>query len=109
MANEITWLRQFLDELGETRNEPLILLMDNTSAIHLTKDPVFHSRTKHIAIKYHLIRDLVEKGMLQTTFIGTKDMAADIFTKALDKGLFEKQRSRLGIVKLSSFERELKK
>lgn len=77
------------------------LFMDDTLAIYLTKGPILHSRMKHIVIKYYVVWDLVEKDMVKTTFIFTKKMVADIFTKLLNKCMFEKQRTRLGLIKLT--------
>jgi len=56
---------------------------DNTAAIRLSKNPILHSRAKHIEIKHHFIRDCVQKGILDIQFIDTKHQWADIFTKPL--------------------------
>ncbi|CAA0813897.1 cysteine-rich RLK (RECEPTOR-like protein kinase) 8 [Striga hermonthica] len=63
-AKELVWLQNFLNELGRPQ-EDLALYSDSQSAIHLAKNPAFHSRTKHIEVKYHFIRQLLEKKMLQ--------------------------------------------
>nr|GEY82496.1 retrovirus-related Pol polyprotein from transposon TNT 1-94 [Tanacetum cinerariifolium] len=62
-AKELVWLKNFLEELDRAQTE-CVLFCDNQSAIHLTKNPVFHGRTKHIKIRYHYIRELVSKGTL---------------------------------------------
>jgi hypothetical protein len=59
------------------------LYSDNTAAIHLSKNPIVHSRAKHIEIKHHFIRDLVQKGTIDIQFIDTEHQWADIFTKPL--------------------------
>jgi len=56
---------------------------DNTVAIYLSKNPILHSRAKHIDIKHHVIRDYVQKGILDKQFIDTKRQWVDIFTKPL--------------------------
>jgi len=56
---------------------------DNTAAICLSKNPILHSKTKHIEIKHQFIRDYVQKGILDIQFIDTKHQWADIFTKHL--------------------------
>jgi len=56
---------------------------DNTAAICLSKNPILHSRAKHIEIKHHFIRDYVQKGILDIQFIDTDHQWADIFTKLL--------------------------
>lgn len=57
---------------------------DNMSAINISKNLVLHSRTKHIDIRYHFIRELVESGTVQIDHITTENQIADIFTKVLD-------------------------
>jgi len=56
---------------------------DNTSAINLTRNPVLHSRTKHIEIRHHFLRDHVQKNDVSFEYVDTKDQLADIFTKPL--------------------------
>ena len=75
-------------------------MCDNTSAICLTKNPIQHSRTKHIEIKYHFIRDHVEKGDVELIFISTDKQLADIFTKPLQEDRFNTLCKALGMLKL---------
>jgi L-rhamnose isomerase len=65
------------------------LLVDNTSAIQLAKNPKFHDRTKHINTKYHLIRHHVEIQTIHLNHCSTSEKIADIFTKALGREKFE--------------------
>lgn len=71
---------------------------DNTSAIDLTKNPIQHSRTKHIDIKHYFIRDLVQKGDVSVEYVCTNDQLANIFIKALPLDRFEFLKSKLGIL-----------
>ena len=71
---------------------------DNTSAICLTKNPIQHSRTKHIEIRHHFIRDHVQKGDIMLEFIDTLHQLADIFTKPLDKDRFITIRREIGLM-----------
>ena len=57
------------------------IMCDNTSAIQMSKNPVFHSRTKHIDIRHHFIRDHIDKGDIEIVFIDSQNQIADIFTK----------------------------
>ncbi len=57
---------------------------DNQGALALAENPEFHQRTKHIAIRYHLLRDLVEKKKLELFYVPTEDMVADGLTKPLN-------------------------
>ena len=72
---------------------------DNTSAINLSKNPVHHSRTKHIEVRHHFLRDHVAKNNIKLEFIPTTDQLADILTKPLDEAQFVKIRRNLGICK----------
>ena len=73
------------------------LFCDNLNAINISKNPIQHSRTKHIDIRHHFIRDLVEEKAIKLEHVATKLQLADIFTKALDANQFENLRGKLGI------------
>jgi hypothetical protein len=64
---------------------PIPIHCDNTSAISVSKNPVFHSKTKHIPIKYHFLREQVTNQIVQVNYIPTTEQIADIFTKPLAK------------------------
>ncbi|KAL2238000.1 UNVERIFIED_CONTAM: Retrovirus-related Pol polyprotein from transposon TNT 1-94 [Sesamum indicum] len=81
-AKELIWLQHFLGEFGKSQAD-VILHSDSQSAIHLAKNPAFHSRTKHIEIKYHFIRKLLEKKALQLEKIQGEKNPADMLTKAV--------------------------
>ncbi|GJV54998.1 hypothetical protein Tco_1456003 [Tanacetum coccineum] len=66
------------------------IFFDNTSAIAISNNPVLHSRTKHIDIRYHFIRDHVLKGDIELHFIPTQYQLVDIFTKPLDEPTFKR-------------------
>ena len=78
------------------------LLCDNESAIKMTNNPVQHSRTKHIDIRHHFIRDHQQKGDISIESVGTDDQLADIFTKPLDEKRFYKLRNELNILYYSN-------
>ncbi|XP_019262410.1 PREDICTED: uncharacterized protein LOC109240233 [Nicotiana attenuata] len=80
-------------------NEYVPLLRDNTSALNMAKNPVQHKRTKRIDVRHHFLRDDVEKGLICMKFCSTEDQIADIFTKALSREHFEKNRLKLGLLK----------
>ena len=93
---EAIFLRRFLDELDLPQSS-VTLLLDNQSAMQLARNPVHHSRTKHIDVRHHFIREKVESGEIKLEYIPTADQVADIFTKPLPVVKFVKFRSGLGI------------
>ena len=75
----------------------LTLYYDNLSAINISKNPIQHSRTKHIDIRHHFFRDLVEEKIVTLEHVATEEQLADIFTKPLDVKQIEKLRSKMCI------------
>ena len=75
---------------------------DNESAIRIAHNPVQHSKTKHIEIGHHFLRDLVLKGDIYIDHANTEDQLADIFTKPLDEKRFSKLRCELNILESSN-------
>jgi len=98
---QILWLKQQLADFGLQINK-VPLMCDNTSAINLTKNQIQHSRTKHIEIRHHFIKDHVSNGDCEGKFIETKLQLADIFTKPLPKQMFFFLRNELGILDLQN-------
>ena len=96
-TTQMLWMRQQLADLKVEVELPLQLGCDNQSAINLTRNPVQHSRSKHIDIRYHFIKERVEDGELKLEYVPTKEQLADIFTKPLPKEAFQNLRLRLGV------------
>lgn len=93
---QMLWLKQMLTDYGMSSNI-LTIFCDNLSAIEISKNPVQHSRTKHIDIRHHFIRDLVEQELICIKYVPTEKQIADIFTKALDFERFSSLRKSLGL------------
>ncbi|KAL5825663.1 hypothetical protein ACOSQ3_021726 [Xanthoceras sorbifolium] len=81
-SKEMVWLQSCLEELGK-KQEDNVLYCDSQSAIHLAKNPSFHSRTKHIQLRYHFIRSLLEDGILKLEKISGAQNPADMLTKTV--------------------------
>jgi hypothetical protein len=96
-AKEILWMRQFMGELGYDVSGPSLLRMDNQSAIAVNKNPEHHGRMKHLSLRLFWIRDAVQEGLIAPVFVPTQNMAADIFTKALDRFKVQKCVHMLGL------------
>ena len=83
-----------------TKEAPVKLLMDNMSAIALSRNLVHHDRSKHIDTKFHFIRECIEEGKVEVDHVGTAGQLADIFTKSLGRVRFVELRSALGVVQV---------
>jgi hypothetical protein len=100
---QLLWMRQTLRDYGYKLSK-VPLLCDNESAIRMADNPVEHSRTKHIAIWYHFLRDHQQRGDIEIAYVSTKEQLADIFTKPLDEKTFTKLRNELNILDSQNFD-----
>jgi hypothetical protein len=96
-CTQVLWMKQMLSEIHIHYDAPIPIFCDNTSAISISKNPVMHSKTKHIPIKFHFIREQVLSNIIKLEYVGTKDQIVDIFTKPLPKMQFESLRDQLGV------------
>eukprot|EP00253_Pinus_taeda_P011730 PITA_11730 len=101
-TKEIVWLRKILEDLQVKQVQSIPLMIDNTSAINLAKNPKFHDRTKHINTKYHLIQHHVEAKTIHLRHCSTNEKFADIFTKVLGREKLERFRTMLGLTNIPS-------
>jgi hypothetical protein len=100
---QLLWMRQTLRDYGYKLTK-VPLLCDNESAIRMSDNPVEHSRTKHIAIRYHFLRDHQQRGDIEIAYVSTKEQLADMFTKPLDEKTFTKLRNELNILDSRNFD-----
>jgi hypothetical protein len=100
---QLLWMRQTLRDYGYKLTK-VPLLCDNESAILMADNPVEHSRTKHIAVRYYFLRDHQQKGDIEIAYINTKEQLTDIFTKPLDEQTFTKLRHELNILDSRNFD-----
>ena len=97
----VVWMKQTLIDIQVEYDEPIPIYFDNTSAISISKNTVMHSKTKHIPIKYHFLREQVAEKNVRVEYVGTKEQVADIFTKPLRREAFEYLSQRLGVISTS--------
>ena len=97
-CSEAVWLQKLLSGLFDLELDATCIYFDNQSCIKLSKNPVFHDKSKHIAIKYQYICDMMEKGVVKLQYVATDEQVADVLTKPLSKVKFEYFRDKLGVV-----------
>ncbi|KAM1117107.1 hypothetical protein ACFX19_007645 [Malus domestica] len=96
-----------MQDFVEKQESATPILCDNKSAIAMSKNPIYHGKSKHIALKHHYIRGVVEDKEMDVVYCKTEDQVADIFTKALPKDKFIYLIKLLG-VKQQSIKRSVK-
>ncbi|KAJ9545350.1 hypothetical protein OSB04_025057 [Centaurea solstitialis] len=94
---QVLWLRNQLQDY-DIQLSKIPIYCDNTSAIAIANNPVLHSKTKHIEVRYHFIRDHVMNGDIELHFVPTEYQLADLFTKPLDVTRFNMLISELGML-----------
>ncbi|CAI7737790.1 unnamed protein product [Closterium sp. NIES-53] len=97
-AQELRWLTYLLTDLGERPRSPPVLYVDNKAAIALFQEHRLEHKTKHIALRYFLARELQQRGQLRLTYVATRANTADIFTKALPPRNHQRFCTLLGLV-----------
>ena len=104
-VKEIVWLRNVLRDLKVIPDleQPMVVYCDNSGAVANNKEPRIHQRGKHIDRKFHLIRDIVERGDVTVCKIKSEDNLSDPFTKTLSSRVFEGHLKGLGIRVMSRF------
>eukprot|EP00253_Pinus_taeda_P032029 PITA_32029 len=103
-ACQSVWMRRMLRSLGQEQAKATVIFCDNSSAIALSKNSVFHKRTKHIDTRFHYIRELVNNGEIVLEHCRTQEQVADILTKPLDQKSFEFLRKCLGMTECPAVE-----
>ena len=93
-VKEAVYLQQLLEEI-ELKALPVTIYEDNQPCIHIASNPVTSNRSKHIAVRYHYVREVISNGKVQVLYKSTQEMVADCLTKNLAKDKVEKFRSIL--------------
>ncbi|CAL1400086.1 unnamed protein product [Linum trigynum] len=106
MANtvsEVLWLRWLLCDLGVRHTAPTPIYCDNQAALHISANPVFHERTKHVELDCYFVRERVQSGDVLPLKIATADQPADTFTKGLSVDQFSHLLVKFGLLDIHSF------
>ena len=98
-CKKAVWVKRLLEELGH-KQEKIILFYESQSALHITKNPAFHSRTKHIRVQYYFVWEVVEDGNVDMLKIHTKENLADVMTKPINTDKFVWSRSSYDLIKM---------
>ena len=94
-ATEVIWLRRLLASIGIPQTTPTTIYTDSKSAMRLAVNPEFHSRTKHVDVKFHFLREQVVLRSIDIQYLPTQQQIADIMTKALPTDQFRRLRDLL--------------
>jgi hypothetical protein len=95
-CKEAIWMKKLMEELGH-KQENILLYCDSQSALHIARNPAFHSRTKHIDVQYHFVREVVEDGSVDFQKVHTKENPADALTKPVNTDKYIWCRSSYGL------------
>ncbi|KAJ9542648.1 hypothetical protein OSB04_029154 [Centaurea solstitialis] len=96
-ACQAVWLRRLLADFGQVQEGATQIYCDNKVMIAMSKNPTFHSRTKHIDIRYHFLRDLIAKGIIELKHCGTRQQVADVLTKSLPNVKHDSFKVKMGV------------
>ncbi|GJZ28670.1 putative RNA-directed DNA polymerase [Tanacetum coccineum] len=95
---EVIWLSNLLGDMGVKNLLPVVLYCDNSSALQIAANPVFHEKSKHFEIDVHLVREKVASGVIVTEKIHTSQQIADVLTKALGSKQHDELCTKIGIL-----------
>ena len=97
-CKEAIWIQRLLEKLGH-KQQKIPVFCDSQSALHIARNPAFCSRTKHIGVQYHFVREIMEDGSVDLQKIHTKENLADVLTKPINADKFIWSRSSYSLAK----------
>ena len=100
-ACQLVWMKRVLQKIGYNGSDSPVIYCDNSSTIKLSRNPVMHGKSKHIDVRFHFLRNLVNEGALQLVYCGTQQQIADVFTKPIKLEAFLEFRKKLGVCDMS--------
>jgi hypothetical protein len=98
-SSEVVWLRKFLAGLFDLELEVICIWCDNQSCIKLSKNPMFHDKSKNIEIRYHYIIYMVQRGVVRLQYMAKYEQVVGVLTKPLSWVKYEYLRDKLGVVR----------
>jgi hypothetical protein len=99
-TSELMWIKFILEDLGFKHKQPMKMHCDNQAAIHISANPVFHERTKHIEVDCHFIREKIQDKEIETPYVKSNDQLADMFNKSLPPKQLNATLCKLGMINL---------
>nr|CAD1824666.1 unnamed protein product [Ananas comosus var. bracteatus] len=99
-ACELVWLKALPKDMGFNHDGPIQMKCDNQAAIHISTNPIFHERTKHIEVDCHFVREKVQEKVISTPYVASEDQLADMFTKAVGKNRLQNLLIKLGVINI---------
>ena len=97
---EAMWIRKLLSNLFDLQLDATCIYCDNQICVKLSENPVFHDKSKHIDIKYHYIKNMVQRGAVNIQYVAKDEQIDDVLTKTLAKVKFEYFRENLGVLQI---------
>ena len=100
-CSNVVWFKKLLASMKVEIKDLVVIFYDNTSVINISNNPMIHTKTKHVAIKQHFLKELVQDKEVRLEYVNTKEKITDMFTKPLPKEAFMYLRGKLGVIPLS--------
>ena len=97
---DLVWMRKLLSDLFDIQLDATCIYYNNQSCVKLSNNPVFHDNSKHIEIKYHYIRDMVQTGAVKLQYVAMDENIADVLSKPLARVKFEYFREKRGVLQI---------
>ncbi|KAG6492442.1 hypothetical protein ZIOFF_047405 [Zingiber officinale] len=97
VVNQAIWLRKLLNDMSYIMEKETKVSVDNQAALEISKNPVFHGKTKHFNVKYYYLREVQQMGEVELIYYTTEDQLADIFTKSFHQSRFVWLREKIGV------------
>ncbi|KAG6489640.1 hypothetical protein ZIOFF_050916 [Zingiber officinale] len=97
VVNQAIWLRKLLNDMSYIMEKEIKVSVDNQAALAISKNPVFHGKTKHFNVKYYYLREVQQMGEVELIYCTTEDQLADIFTKSFHQSRFVLLREKIGV------------